>query len=67
MWEHYCKIEQTLKQVGEGEDCNWCGLTEATDPVVIGDTKELLIDEDEKDDKELLIDEDDKEGTLIQE
>ena len=42
MWEHYCKIEQTLMQIGDGEECNWCGLTEATDPVVIGDTKELL-------------------------
>ena len=55
MWEHYCKIEQTLMQIGDGEECNWCGLTEATDPVVTGDTKQLLIDED------------DKEGTLIQE
>ena len=26
MWTHYCPIEQTTMQVGEGEPCNWCGL-----------------------------------------
>jgi|8_EtaG_2_1085327.scaffolds.fasta_scaffold05013_4 hypothetical protein len=55
MWEHYCKVEKSLMKIGDGEECNWCGLTESTDPVRLGDTKQLLIDEN------------DTEGTLIQE
>ena len=55
MWEHYCKIEQALMQIGINEDCSWCGLSESNDPVVVGDTKQLLIDDNIKN------------GTLIQE
>jgi len=55
MWEHYCKIEKALMKIGINEDCSWCGLSESNDPVVVGDTKQLLID-DIKD-----------EGMLIQE
>ena len=55
MWKHYCKIEETNMEVGHNEECNWCGLKEHADPVVTGDTKQLLIDEN------------DNEGTLIQE
>ena len=55
MWEHYCKIENTLMQIGVNEDCSWCGLSEANDPVVVGDTKQLLIDD--IDDKGMLIQE----------
>ena len=29
MWEHYCKVEKTLIEIGDGEECNWCGLTES--------------------------------------
>ena len=55
MWEHYCKIEETLMEIGDGEECSWCGLVEQADPVVTGDTKQLLIDENNT------------KGTLIQE
>ena len=54
-WEHYCKIEKSLMQIGINEDCNWCGLSESNDPVVVGDTKQLLIDD--IDDKGMLIQE----------
>ncbi len=26
MWKHYCLIEDEEIDVGEGEECNWCGL-----------------------------------------
>ena len=26
MWKHYCLIEEEEIDVGEGEECNWCGL-----------------------------------------
>ncbi len=55
MWEHYCKIEKTLMKIGINEVCSWCGLSESNDPVVVGDTKQLLIDD--IDDKGMLIQE----------
>ena len=26
MWKHYCNVEKTEMEVGDGEECNWCGL-----------------------------------------
>ena len=26
MWKHYCLTEEEDIDVGEGEECNWCGL-----------------------------------------
>ena len=26
MWTHYCREEQEEIDVGDGEECNWCGL-----------------------------------------
>ena len=26
MWKHYCHTEQEELEVGDGEECNWCGL-----------------------------------------
>ena len=26
MWTHYCREEQEEIEVGNGEECNWCGL-----------------------------------------
>ena len=26
MWKHYCLTEKEDIDVGEGEECNWCGL-----------------------------------------
>ena len=28
MWKHYCKVEETSMEIGQGEECNWCGMTE---------------------------------------
>jgi hypothetical protein len=25
MWSHYCREEGGLLDVGDGEECNWCG------------------------------------------
>jgi hypothetical protein len=26
MWKHYCREEKTELDVGDNEECNWCGL-----------------------------------------
>ena len=26
MWKHYCLQEKEDIDIGEGEECNWCGL-----------------------------------------
>ena len=31
MWKHYCREEQEELEVGDGEECNWCGATEDCD------------------------------------
>ena len=28
MWEHWCPVEHTTMNVGNGEECNWCGQDE---------------------------------------
>ncbi len=28
MWKHYCNVEDSLMEIGEGEPCNWCGKEE---------------------------------------
>ena len=28
MWEHWCPVEHTNMNVGNGEECNWCGQDE---------------------------------------
>jgi hypothetical protein len=28
MWKHYCPVEETDMDIGEDEECNWCGATE---------------------------------------
>ena len=28
MWEHWCPVEHTTMNVGNGEECNWCGQNE---------------------------------------
>ena len=28
MWKHYCNVENSLMEIGEGEPCNWCGKEE---------------------------------------
>ena len=28
MWKHYCPVEETDMDIGETEECNWCGATE---------------------------------------
>ena len=34
MWTHYCREEQEELEVGNGEECNWCGL----------DAEDIIID-----------------------
>ena len=29
MWKHYCKVEEDDMEIGEGEECNWCGEEES--------------------------------------
>jgi len=45
MWEHYCKVEKTLIEIGDGEECNWCGLTESTDPVAVSEDTRVMLNE----------------------
>ena len=26
MWKHYCRVEETELDIGDNEECNWCGL-----------------------------------------
>ena len=26
MWKHYCHTEKEELEVGDGEECNWCGV-----------------------------------------
>ena len=28
MWVHWCPVEHTTMNVGNGEECNWCGQDE---------------------------------------
>jgi hypothetical protein len=35
MWTHYCREEQEELEVGNGEECNWCGL-DGFDEAIIG-------------------------------
>ena len=28
MWTHYCKNEETTMEIGQNEECNWCGMSE---------------------------------------
>jgi hypothetical protein len=34
MWKHYCHEEETELEIGDGEECNWCGL----------DAEDIIID-----------------------
>ena len=46
MWKHYCKIEEDDMEIGEGEECNWCGEEESFG----GENKNIDIEKDYKDD-----------------
>lgn len=34
MWNHQCKEDGSM-EIGEGEECSWCGCTEAQEPVSV--------------------------------
>ena len=46
MWKHYCPIEEDDMEIGEGEECNWCGEEESFD----GENKNIDIEKDYIDD-----------------
>ena len=47
MWKHYCKIEEDDMEIGEGEECSWCGEEEES---FGGENKNIDIEKDCKDD-----------------
>jgi len=31
MWKHYCEVEKSSMEIGDGEECNWCGAVDNMD------------------------------------
>jgi hypothetical protein len=46
MWKHYCFIEESDMEIGEEEECNWCGETES----FVDEKKRINIEKDFKND-----------------